>query len=940
LASLLSRLLAASLLVPVLLAPLVPGTAHAARDPQVADLINRMSVEEKVGQLFLVTFVGSEVTPESDIGVLLQQYRVGGVVLLSSNRNFSNVGDTPMEVATLTNRLQHLALTAPPQPSEAESPPAPVRMPLFVAVDHEGDGWPYTRITNGMTPLPSAMATGATWDAESAYTVGEITGRELKALGINMLLGPSLDVLSSPRPFSGGDLGTRTFGGDPFWVGRLGSAYIQGVHEGSAGQVATIAKHFPGHGESDRRADEEAATVQKSMQQLYQIELPPFFRVTKVENVDSDAVTDGLMPSHIRYRGLQGNIRQLTPPISFAPELQSLLGLPELAPWREQGGLLVSDALGVRAVRRYYDPQERTFPERRVALDAFLAGNDLLLLSQFALTDSWPDQFQNMKLTIQFFQDKYRADADFQKRVDTALGRILELKMRLYPSFTLEEVQVQQEKVPEAVGQHRGKVVEIAKKGFTLIYPGPEELAGRLPSPPLPEEQILIVTDAREARDCSECPPFSLLSPTALQEWMLHLYGPEASGQVSPERIHSITYAQLKRLLTVPPEERSEEDQTIDIWIASADWVVFAGLDVDVERYPESDTLKQFLRVPADSLRGKAIVVIAFNAPYFLDTTEISKLTAYYAAYSKTPPFIEVAVRALFKEFTPVGASPVSVAGINYDLIERTEPDPDQIVEIQVVNLPTAEGTPAAVGVNVGDTLELETSAILDRNGHVVPDGTPVEFRLFYPAESLELPRISATTGNGVARAAVVLERTGQLEISLLSRHGLRSTTVVVTIQGGQPAVIETIEPSPTFTPTSTPTPEPSPTPTSTATPLPTDTATPEPTSTSEPGPETASPSERSGAGPRGFMLSMAAVLLAGMVGYASREGRGQVRSKSVRYGLVAIILATAGYILWAVGLIPVLAPLRQVPGEWQAALVTLMAGLLSLLSLLWDRGG
>jgi beta-N-acetylhexosaminidase len=910
-------------------------SAHAAPDPRITDLINRMSVGERVGQLFLVTFVGSDVSPESDIGVLIQQYRVGGVVLLASNRNFVNGEDTPQQVAELTNRLQALAMTPPAQPSSGEGTPPrePVQIPLFVAVDHEGDGWPYTRIRSGLTPLPSAMAIGATWDEKSAYTMGEVTGRELKALGINMLLGPSLDVLSNPHPYSGGDLGTRVFGGDPFWVGRLGTAYIQGVHEGSGGRVATVAKHFPGHGESDRRADEEAATVQKSLQQLYQIELAPFFAATRAEGVDADATTDGLMSSHIRYRGLQGNIRQLTPPISFAPELQSLMGLPEFAPWRERGGLLVSDALGVRAVRRYYDPQEQNFPARRVALDAFLAGNDLLLLSQFALTDSWPEQFENMKRTIAFFQDKYQADADFRRRVDAALYRILQLKVRLYPSFTLEETQVDPAMALASVGKRREAVVEVARKGFSLVYPGPEELADRLPSPPLPDERIVVITDAREVRDCTGCPSFPLLAPTALQDWILHLYGPEASGQVDPEQIYSGTYAQLKHLLTAPPEEWTEEERVLDERIKQADWLIFAALDVDTERYPESDALRQFLRTRTDSLRGKAIVVIAFNAPYYLDTTEISKLTAYYAAYSKVDPFVEVAVRALFKEFTPVGAPPVSVAGINYDLIQRTEPDPGQVVQIKVVNAPPAGGTPGTVGVKVGDKLELATSPILDRNGHLVPDGTPVEFRLFYPTESLELPRIAATTKDGVARATVVLERIGQLEISLVSRHGLRSTTVVVTIQQGQPAVIETIEPSPTPTRTETPTPLPTPTPTRTPRPTATPTLPPTPTPT----PERRAPAQE-GVPPSGFALSLGAAVLAGVAGFAVQEGRGHGRARQVRYALWGVILATVGYVLWAVGWLDAFGPLRQLPRAWQAPVVSLLFGLLSLLSLSWER--
>lgn len=235
----------------------------------------------------------------------------------------------------------------------------------MIAIDHEGDGYPYTRLRNGFTPLPSAMAIGATWEPAYAEAVGEIVGRELAAVGINTLLGPAVDVLNNPRLSSRGDLGVRTFGGDPFWVGEMGRAYIRGVHRGSSGRMLTVAKHFPGHGGSDRLPDDEVATVDKSFQELRRIELPPFLAVTHMDGKDRSATTDALMTSHIRYRGFQGDIRQFTPPISFDPEgMEQLMSLPGFASWREWG-LIVSDSLGVDAVRLYFDPRRKTFPARQ-----------------------------------------------------------------------------------------------------------------------------------------------------------------------------------------------------------------------------------------------------------------------------------------------------------------------------------------------------------------------------------------------------------------------------------------------------------------------------------------------------------------------------------------------------------------------------------------------
>ena len=124
----------------------------------------------------------------------------------------------------------------------------------------------------------------------------------------------------------------------------------------------------------------------------------------------------------------------------------------------------------------------------------------------------------------------------------------------------------------------------------------------------------------------------------------------------------------------------------------------------------------------------------------------------------------------------------------------------------------------------MGDTLQLASGIIRDRNGNAVPDGTPATYRLFYASEALELPRQEVTTINGVARASVKLERTGELRITMSAGSAKESTTLLVTIQGDSPARIATVVPTPTATPTDTPTPTP------TWTPLPTPTNTPEPT--------------------------------------------------------------------------------------------------------------
>ncbi len=291
-------------------------------------------------------------------------------------------------------------------------------MPLFVGISQEGDGTPNDQILSGLTPLPNAMAIGATWKTEIAQQVGEVMGSELSALGFNLYLGPSLDVVDSPNPAAHIDLGPRVFGGDPFWVGEMGRAYISGVHTGSNAHITVVAKHFPGRGDSDRSPEEEVPTVRKSLEQLKQIELPPFSAITN--SGDPTGLVDGLLVSHIRYQGFQGNIRATTRPVSLdEAALSAIVKLPEFTTWRSNGGLIVSDALGSQALRDFYSQTGENFTPRLVARDALTAGNDLLYLGN--INSENEDTYTATLGILDFFTQQYRTDRVFAQRVDDAV---------------------------------------------------------------------------------------------------------------------------------------------------------------------------------------------------------------------------------------------------------------------------------------------------------------------------------------------------------------------------------------------------------------------------------------------------------------------------------------------------------------------------------------
>ncbi len=937
-----------------------------------------MTVADRVGQLFLITFQGRDVAPDSDIAVLVRDYRVGGVVLLPENTNFRNIPivgpaspsveqpmlDTPAQIAELANALQSLAFSSP-QPIKAVSPitltevlttaqaltPATESLtstllvtstvaatatatvtpekpgngvPLWVALDWPGDDSSFFAGTGGFTPLPSAMAVGATWSPTLAEQVGQVVGSELQAVGVNMLLGPTLDVLDVPRPGNKGDLGTRTFGGDPFWVGKIGQAFIRGVQLGARGGVLTAAKHFPGQGGSDRRPEDEVPTVQRPLQQLRQIELAPFAAVTAGSDLSAPGITGALVTSHIRYRGLQASIREVTPPISLAPQLQDLMALTEFVNWRTAGGMLISEALGVPALRRYYDPTLTKFPHRQVAQDAFLAGNDLLYLGRFALTDNWPDQVTAIKETLLFFQDKYRSDSTFRARVDASVERIIRMKLNVYGgSWQPETPQRDVGALVDVIGQGGSVTEAVARAGLTLIYPGKDELADRIPSAPLAGEEIVIITDARSVRECATCESSALIAPTAIEEIILRLYGPSATGQIAPGQVRSFTFDDFYRSLTQPDTQASE----VETAIASARWIIFAQLDYNPDEYPESAALRTFLASRSDSLRDKRLIALSVSAPYYLDTTEISKLTAYFGVYSRTQPFLETAVRALFREFTPIGAPPVSVTGINYDLSRQLEPAAGQIIALN----PVSAGEVITRSIQVGSQLELETGVILDRQGHPVPDGTLVEFYLRYPTESLALAPKVETTLAGKARTLVALDRPGELWITAQSGEARDSTRIELKVGGDVPGSIATV--IPTFTPeptlTSTPTPESTPTLAPTPSPMP----------TSPPGPadaEARRPQPRvNGAS---FLFGLTGALLASGVAFVSRRRRVDMTKtpqanviQALAAALWAGVAAWVAYLLYAVGWLPGATALQASGHAWLAGAVTLVGGLLIL---------
>ena len=783
---------------------------------KIQDILSTLTPEQKVGQLFLVGFDGTDSTNETSIHKLISSYRVGGVMLMAENDNFGDSEDVILSTAELTNYLQRIAWKKFNQESiETVGLSSPSNtndgyLPLLIGAMNDPSQGGYIGIHGGLTPIPGAMAIGATWNTDMALSMGEITGAELSALGINLYVGPTLDVADDPIGNSSGSSGLSAFGGNPYWVGEMIRAFVVGVHRGSSGGIAFVGESFPGLGAADSANRMDVPVVNKSLEELTESDLMPYHAVTKLP-LGSDETIDVLMPAQARYSAWQGSLSIDTRPLGLdAGALSDLFSIQTFSEWREQGGLVMSSALGTEGVHRFYDPTGNTFPAFEIARDAFLAGNDILFLNDFVL-DKSNDQYDTVVSTIELFVRKYRKDAAFAERVDRAVERIIAVKLRLYDN-DLSILNVTEVLESSSLEVNEAQVFQVAQEAVTLLSPSKAEFVSRVPRGPSGLDRIVIFIDSRTYNPCSTCDLIVSPPEKALEDSIDRLYGFGGISQNTTLELFSFSFLELyeyvvgidNELVTLRTENgaevgagddaaaaavlRLQANNNVEDALFGADWLVFAVGDVQDD--VENNALKLVLAERPDLLSNKNVIVFAMGAPYYLDATDVSQFTAYYGLYGDSSAFIEVAARVLFQEIVPHESPPVSIDAVSYDLQENLSPDPDQIFvvspiqsigesdtsDIALVNNasddePVASGIsaiPTAVLAEIiqASTVNLQTSTLVDHNSKNVPDGTTVEFDASYLAEGgLTETFTVRKTFAGVAIATLVLDRVGLVEI-------------------------------------------------------------------------------------------------------------------------------------------------------------------------------
>lgn len=348
------------------LALITPHYRLQAAD-RVQALIDRMTLEEKIGQLFVVRFWGN--SGNDSARKLFAAIRPGSYVLLKENIN------SPAQITALTNDVQTIA---------AQSGAG---IPVLIMTDQEGGR--IQRLRDGFSDLPAPIVMGAVTQSETIQAYGAMVGHELASVGVNMSLAPVVDLATTPDNYV---LLRRTMSDDPVRVGRVARDFTIGMARSG---VLTVAKHFPGHGDVlDTHVGK--ATLPYDLARLSKMELPPF--------VTSEA--PAVMVGHITVPALDDSGL----PATLSPKI-----LGHLRDQMGYDGILISDAMDMGAIRENFD-------KATAAVESVKAGIDLLLLGAHVNNN---DQLQIYRAVLASAE---RGDIPIAQ-IDASVRRILEAKL-------------------------------------------------------------------------------------------------------------------------------------------------------------------------------------------------------------------------------------------------------------------------------------------------------------------------------------------------------------------------------------------------------------------------------------------------------------------------------------------------------------------------------
>lgn len=346
----------------------INGTDEIMREEKepIDDKINSMTLDEKIGQMIITGFNGSEYNDDMDR--LINEYKVGGVILFARNIEDSN------QMIDLTRALQ-----------ENNN-----NLPLFISIDEEGGR--VSRLPDDVEKFPSAFTIGLINNQQTAYENGKEIGYTLKRLGINLDYAPVLDIYSNENNTVIGD---RAFSKEESIVSTMGIATMEGIEDAD---IIPVVKHFPDHGDTEVDSHYGLPIVYKTLEELRNFEFIPF-----VKAIESGC--DVIMVSHIILNEVDSSN-----PASLSKIVISDLLRKDL----EFDKVVITDDMSMGAITSIMSIEE-------ACIKSIEAGCDILLLG---------NAYEEIEQVINSIKLKLYNGEISEEQINKSVKRILELKKK------------------------------------------------------------------------------------------------------------------------------------------------------------------------------------------------------------------------------------------------------------------------------------------------------------------------------------------------------------------------------------------------------------------------------------------------------------------------------------------------------------------------------
>ena len=587
----------------------VPGPIHLdkAGEKWAEKTLKKMSLEEKVGQLFMVrvgvTFTNFDGPEYKFLRDNLRNHHVGGITVTVPVDGPFLLRNQPYETAMLINQLQRDSA-----------------LPLITAADFERG---LSMRMYGASVFPHAMAFGASGRLDLAEQFGKITAEEARAVGIHWNFFPVADVNSNPaNPI----INTRSFGEDPDRVSDFVNAYIKGAHEG--GMLATV-KHFPGHGDTGTDSHLELASVSGDESHLEKMELVPFKRAI-------DGGVDSVMVAHVTVPAIEPDptlvattSRRVTTDL-----LKEKLGFK---------GIVITDGLEMNGLMRLYASSPN--PSGAACVAALKAGNDILLIP--------PDLDSGYRGVL----EAARSGEIPKQQIDESVLKILKAKASLglnkarlvdideigHEVGRQENIAVGQKVADAAVTLVReGSPVlplqrtNVGTHGYVNPYTVVEQISNRVVA-------VLFIEDIRTEAGRT----FERSLRARIPDAKVMYVDPRLAGALSDSVVSAVQQAEkvIAAVYVAPVPGKVVRN-------ASGDLRNTVSLTDD-----SGNLLRRMLQVA-----GPKTVVIAMGNPYFGE--DFPEIQNYLCTFSNTTVSELSAVKALFGEIPINGHLPVTIPTI------------------------------------------------------------------------------------------------------------------------------------------------------------------------------------------------------------------------------------------------------------------------------------